>query len=88
MNGEHVTIPENVVFKKVGEETILLDFEGGVYYGLDPVGSRIWELLAGGRSFAEVVETLAAEYEADAATIEADLRKLVAELESRGLVSR
>ena len=42
-----MVIPEDVVHRMVGDEAVLLQLDSGVYYGLDPVGSRIWELLEG-----------------------------------------
>ena len=81
-----VTIPDKVIFKKVGEETVLLDFEAGVYYGLDPIGTRMWELLSGGQSFDDVATGMTAEYEIDRETLLRDLETLVEELASRGLV--
>ena len=81
-----VTIPDKVIFKKVGEETVLLDFEAGVYYGLDPVGTRMWELLADGQSLDDVATGMTEEYDVDRETLSRDLRTLIGELASRGLV--
>ena len=38
-------ISEQVVTRRVGDETVLLNLESGIYFGLDPVGSRFFELL-------------------------------------------
>ena len=38
---------------------VLLDLESERYFGLDPVGTRIWALLGEGASIGAVVETLA-----------------------------
>ena len=54
---DHVRIADGVVYKRVGDETILLDFDAGVYYGLDSVGARIWELLADARSLEASLST-------------------------------
>jgi hypothetical protein len=54
-------------------ETVLMTVQTGRYYGMDPVASRIWELLEKPQGFGALVETLAAEYEGDRAVIEADL---------------
>jgi hypothetical protein len=86
MTPPRVTIPEKVIFKKVGEETVLLDFEAGVYYGLDPVGTRMWELLAEGQSLDDVADGMTAEYEIDRETLSRDMRTLLGDLASRGLV--
>ena len=82
-----VTIPSSVIFKRVGEETVLLDFNRGVYYGLDPVGTRMLELLASGRSQEATIDALMDEYKVDRATLAADLEKLLRELAAHGLVT-
>ncbi len=54
-------------------ETVLMSIQTGRYYGMDPVASRIWELLEKPLGFSALAETLAAEYEGDRSVIEADL---------------
>ncbi len=76
----------NVLFRELEGEGILLSLESGKYFGLDAVGTRIWQLLGAGPSLTGVCETLAAEFDVERATIEADLLALVAELSSHGLV--
>jgi Coenzyme PQQ synthesis protein D (PqqD) len=79
---------ENVIVRGVGEEMVLLDMNrGGTYYGLDPVGARIWELLAAGSSLAQIADRLVEEYDVTREALEADVEKLVAELEERRLVT-
>lgn len=83
-----LTIPQNVIFKKVGEETVLLDFERGVYYGLDPVGTRVWELIAEGRDVDAIADAMADEYVVTRDQVRSDVDALVADLERNGLVTR
>ena len=77
---------DHVIAKMVGEELVLLDYEGEVYYGLDPIGARIWELFRTGRTLGEIVETLLAEYDVTREELAADLESLVEDLEKNGLV--
>ena len=35
----------DAVESSVGDETVILQLASGVYYGLDPVGTRIWGML-------------------------------------------
>lgn len=81
-----VRVSDQVVFKPVGEELVLLDFQSGMYYGLDPVGVRIWQLLAGSRPLGEIADMLLGEYDVPRADLERDIDALVEELERRGLV--
>jgi hypothetical protein len=77
---------DGVVFNRVGDELVLLDLNRGVYYGLDPIGARIWQLLSEGVEEAEIVERLREEYEAERETLAADLAGLIAELRGCGLL--
>lgn len=81
-----VRIPEGVMGQRVGEEVVLLNLENGVYYGLDPVGSRIWHLLAQGGALRSAFQTVLEEYEVTPGQLEADVLSLVEELEEHGLV--
>lgn len=67
-------------------EAVILNLADGVYYGLDGVGARIWELLREPRSAAELRDAVTAEYDVDAATAWRDLSALLAELAARRLV--
>lgn len=76
-----------MVYKPVGEELVLLDFQTGMYFGLDPVAVRIWQLIAAQQPLGEIVATLLAEYDVTRETLETDVDALVEELERRGLVT-
>lgn len=76
---------EHVVAKLVGEELVLLDYEGEVYYGLDAIGARVWELLPD-NTLGEIIATLLAEYDVTRDKLAADVEQLVTDLETSGLV--
>ena len=64
----------------------MLDLAKGAYFGLDPVGARIWQLLAEGKALAEVCDAIVDEYDVSREEAERDLLALVAELMAQGLV--
>jgi len=70
----------------LGEEAAILNMKNSVYYGLDPVGARIWQLLQQPRSIAEIRDVIASEYDVSADRAESDLRELIGKLLSEGLV--
>ena len=82
-----VTPRESVVFQQLQEEAVLLNLDSGLYFGLDPIGTQIWNLLADGQSLPQIVSTITAEYEVDNEQCTADLLKLLGDLEAQGLVS-
>ena len=81
------TIPTQVMARQVGDETVILDLASGTYFGLNPVGARMWQLIGEGRTFAQICETLSAEYEVDPQELQRDIERLLAELQTHGLVT-
>ena len=84
--GDVVAAARDQVSAEVEGESVILNLADGIYYGLDGVGARIWELLAQPRAARELRDAVTAEYEVDAATAWADLTALLGELARRGLV--
>ena len=76
---------EDVLFQEVGGEAVLLDMASEQYFGLDPVGTRIWALFDGQASLSAIHARLCAEYDAPADRIREDLLALAASLQDAGL---
>ncbi len=70
----------------VGDETVILHLVNGTYYGLDPVGTRIWALLKQGLATSDICRQVADEYGVNLAEIEADARNFLGDLEAQGVV--
>ncbi len=85
--GDTFTQSRDVIARDVGGETVLLDLENGVYFGLNSVGGRIWSMLEGqSRSIAEITQILVEEYDIDAAQAGADVIALANDLLANGLI--
>lgn len=82
-----VKIPAGVLFKELAGETVLLNLNTGVYFGLDPIGTRIWQLLQDHRQLQDILPVLLQEFEVDEARCHADLLELVSALCSHGLLT-
>jgi hypothetical protein len=83
---DRVGIPEQVMARKVGDETVILDLASGMYFGLDAVGTRAWQLMEEGRTLKEVCDAVLDEFDAGREQVERDILALVAELRSRRLI--
>lgn len=79
-----------LLYRELGGETVLLDVDRGLYYGLDDVGTSIWRALRTSSGEPRPLEAVHAEvlgqYEVEAERLWVDLLGLVGELEERGLV--
>ena len=79
-----------VIFRALAEGGVIFSTVDEVYFGLNAVGSRVWELLPPvTRTFGELVDKLADEYrDVDASVIADDVAELLTELEGHGLLVR
>lgn len=84
--GQKYTASEGVMIRKVKDGAVLLDMDGGVYYGLDPIGVQIWELICEQRSLISIRKLLLQEYDVSRGKLDTDIRKLMTELLQHGLV--
>ncbi len=83
---EPIRVAEDVVFETLGEEMVLLHLDRGIYFGLNPVGTRIWELLTEKGTLGAVLEAMQQEYEADPQALHRDLVRLAEELRAQQLI--
>lgn len=81
------TIPAQVMARQVGDETVILDLAGGTYYGLDPVGARIWHLMGEGKTLGEICDAMLDEYNVTREALERDVLELAHKLLEQKLIS-
>lgn len=70
----------------LGDEAAILNLKNTVYYGLNPVGARVWNLLQQPRTIGELRDRLLDEYEVEAGRCESDLLELLEKMMSEGLI--
>ena len=76
-----------MLFQELQGEAVLLNLKSGIYFGLDPVGTRIWQLFAEHDALSEIAQVITDEYDVSRERCETDLFMLVTELERQGLIS-
>ena len=88
INNMTTKIPAHILSESLSGETILLDMSSGMYFGLSPVASRFWKLLADGSTPDQIQATLLDEFDVEADVLHADLDNLLVELEAKKLIQR
>ena len=81
-----VRIIDDVVYRELSGESVLLNLNSGVYFGLDEIGTRIWYLLAEHGDSEKIIPMLIAEYAVSEAQLRADVSGLIAQLSGKGLL--
>ena len=82
-----IVVNQDVVSCDLVDEAALLNLKTGIYYGLDPVGARIWKLIQTPRQLNEILETLLNEYEVEKTRCQNDLIELLEQLSEKELIT-
>jgi hypothetical protein len=82
---DSIVVSEDVLFRELDDEAVLLNLKTGIYFGLNPLGTRIWQLIVEERSLARVFEKVLHEYDVGRSVLETDLLALGRQLCSSGL---
>jgi hypothetical protein len=82
-----ITLTGKALEAKVDGEVIAMDIERGTCYGLNRVGSQVWEHMRSPITVDELCGRLEREYAVDASTCRSQVMDLLVELEAEGLVA-
>ncbi len=83
---EKVKINKFIISRKRDENTVLINTNTGLYLGLNPIGSKIWEMIGEKRDLKEIFYILKREYDVTPAILERDLLQQVQELKSANIL--
>jgi hypothetical protein len=82
-----VVANQDTLSSAVGDETVILHFSAGTYFGLDDVGTRVWQLIEQPRTVGEILDRLMEEYDVEAGPCRVAVARLLEELTENGLVT-
>ena len=81
-----LTLSPDVIVRELQGESVVLDLSSGRYFGLNAVGTRVWQLIQAGQPVDGLIRAVTAEYDADGDAVERDVLALLEDLKARGLV--
>ena len=76
-----------VLVQELDGEAVLLNLDSERYFGLDVVGTRVWQHLIEHRQLERVCEEMYKEFDVDESTLRTDVLQLVEELIEAGIVT-
>jgi hypothetical protein len=83
---DRVRVSPDVLMSAMEGESVLLNLQSETYFGLDEVGTRMWNALTGAESIQAAFDVLAAEYEVEPNQLRHDLEELLTRLTGEGLL--
>ena len=84
---QRIAVSSDALFQEVEGEAVILDLAQGQYFGLDEVGTRIWQLLQTHGTVRAVFDQMLDEFDVEPERLEADLEALLQALADSGLVN-
>ena len=78
---------DGVMFREIAGESVLLNLNSETYFGLDGIGTRMWNALVGAPSIEAAYGVLVEEFEVDAGALRRDLSEFIGKLADAGLVA-
>jgi hypothetical protein len=81
-----LVVPGHILFQEVAGNAALLNLDTETYFGLDEVGTRMWQAMEQASSIGDAAAALTAVYDAPLETLQNDIVLLVLDLQKNGLV--
>ena len=79
---------EGVHTRMFDDELVVLDLNGGEYYGLDSVGALVWERITDGATASEAASAVVAAYDVGEERALSDVLALLGDLLDKGLIEK
>ncbi|NLO91064.1 MAG: PqqD family protein [Elusimicrobia bacterium] len=80
-------ISPEISWRQVGDEAVLLNTRTSAYYSLNPVGVRLWDMIARGADAKEMAADLVREYGISEAAASKDVADLLKSLKDEKIIT-
>lgn len=85
--GTVIEVPDHVLVQRLSDdESVFLNLATEEYFGLDAVGTAMWDALVGSGTVDAALVRLEERFDVDSEVLARDLETLVAKLTERGLL--
>jgi len=86
MDGYYKINSENITYRIIDNEAVVLNLETGQYYSLNETGTFIWKLLGKGINRDDLINRIAEEFEIDKRSAANDVKPLLKDLLSEKMI--
>lgn len=84
---DSVVVPRHVLIRHLDEESVLLNLETERYFGLDAMGTRMWEAATTSPNLEAAYRKLLDEFEVEPELLRNHLTELLSQLVENGLLN-
>jgi hypothetical protein len=84
---DRLVVPQHVLVRFMDRESVLLNLETERYFGLDEMGTRMWQVVTAAPNVETAIQQLQDEYDATPETLQNHLTELLGRLVDNGLLA-
>ena len=84
---EKITIPSTVFVQTVDDEMVILDMQSENYFGLDAMGTEMWQTLVENNTLENLKNVMLKTYDVEENILKHDIEVFIAELLKNKLIS-
>ncbi|MTK63719.1 MAG: PqqD family protein [Methanobacterium sp.] len=85
-NKTTVVVADDIISCELDGEAAILTMNDGIYYGLNPIGAKIWNLIQKPIKINEIISVIMKEYNVETERCQIDIQTLINDLLNHGLV--
>lgn len=78
----------DILSAEIGGEAVMMSIEKGAYFGLNPIATRIWDLIDQPQTIAELIAVITEEYDVSDEQCAADVQEFVADMIAKGIAQQ
>lgn len=86
MEDTRVIRTDEYLSTSIDGEEVILHLDSGTYFGVNGVGTRIWELAASEPTVSDIEDSIHNEFDVDREQVKTDIREFLTDLESAELI--
>lgn len=86
-NDTVITLNKDCLFNFLEDEVVILHLKQGKYYGLNEVGSFIWESLKEVKTLGNVIEKIKDDFDVSNPSLADEIKEFILDLEDKSLIS-
>ncbi len=77
-----------VIYETIDQEAIIIDFDTGIYYSVDRIGSEIWSIIEKGATISQITDAILRRYSGERIMVGDSVTQFITQLEQENIIVR
>lgn len=77
-----------VIYETIDQEAIIIDFDTGIYYSVDRIGSEIWSIIEKGATVSQITDAISRRYSGERIMVGDGVARFITQLEQENIIVR